>query len=107
MSAAIPETTVTDERATKMRIAVRILAAVSFALLIPVLLIPVVRLQAAATQHLLYVASPESAITLSMAASASSSSTLRTDTSLSEAFYVDGNADDFAGHLGRRNVCKA
>jgi hypothetical protein len=41
-----------------VRIVVRILAAVSLAFLSPVLLIPVVRLQAAAAQHLLYVASP-------------------------------------------------
>jgi DNA-binding beta-propeller fold protein YncE len=37
---------------------VRIVAAVSLAFLIPVLLIPVVHIQAAAAQHLLYVASP-------------------------------------------------
>jgi outer membrane protein assembly factor BamB len=41
-----------------MRIVVRILAAVSLAFLSPFLLIPVVRLQAAVAQHLLYVASP-------------------------------------------------
>jgi DNA-binding beta-propeller fold protein YncE len=41
-----------------MRIVVRILAAVSLAFLSPVLLIPVARSQAAAAQHLLYVASP-------------------------------------------------
>jgi hypothetical protein len=41
-----------------VRIVVRILAAVSLAFLSPVTLIPVVRIQAAAAEHLLYVASP-------------------------------------------------
>jgi outer membrane protein assembly factor BamB len=42
----------------QIRMLARILAAVSLSFLGPILLIPVVRLQAAAAQHLLYVASP-------------------------------------------------